>query len=334
MISIIIPVYKAEEYFDECVLSILSQTYKDFELLLVDDGSPDSCPKKCDNWAKVDKRVKVIHKSNGGVSSARNVGIEASTGEYLCFVDSDDILPPNSLYLLVQDIKCHDADMVIGAFTFLYGKKLIHHSSRLKAGKYLFSDIMSYLLDDGTLSGFLLGSVWGGLYRKSIIQQYNIRFLNGLKNNEDGLFNFEYALVARSLYVIGDHVYLYRQDQPSYKPKRHKENFGEKVFEVLDSKEWPKAEFHYNIQKSRRYVTLAWWDILHSANDYSFLKFIVFIRKILSQENVLLGMKYMCPKKMNRYKKMMYFIMKYRMNILCGIVVKYAIPVMQKRLSR
>lgn len=90
VISIIIPVYKTEKYLDRCVKSIIDQTYKDLEIILVDDGSPDNCPKMCDEWAKKDNRIKVIHKKNGGVSSARNIGIKECTGDYITFCDSDD----------------------------------------------------------------------------------------------------------------------------------------------------------------------------------------------------------------------------------------------------
>ena len=92
LISIIVPVYKVEKYIDRCVESIINQTYKNIEIILVDDGSPDNCPKICDEWAKKDKRIRVIHKENRGVSSARNVGIDVAKGKYIGFVDSDDYI--------------------------------------------------------------------------------------------------------------------------------------------------------------------------------------------------------------------------------------------------
>lgn len=90
MISVIIPVYKVEQYLDECVESVVRQTYTDLEVILVDDGSPDGCPALCDRWAKKDSRIKVVHKKNGGLSSARNAGLAVARGEYIGFVDSDD----------------------------------------------------------------------------------------------------------------------------------------------------------------------------------------------------------------------------------------------------
>ena len=95
-VSFILPVYKVEKYLDECVESIVSQTYRDIEVVLVDDGSPDNCPVLCDQWAKKDHRVKVVHKPNGGLSDARNAGFDNATGDYVIFVDSDDFWVSNT----------------------------------------------------------------------------------------------------------------------------------------------------------------------------------------------------------------------------------------------
>ncbi len=112
-ISVIVPVYKVEPYLEFCVDSVLSQTFRDFELILVDDGSPDRCPAICDSYAEKDARVQVIHKKNGGLSSARNAGIEKAIGEYLCFIDSDDYVSPVYLEHLYQAATETEADMVV-----------------------------------------------------------------------------------------------------------------------------------------------------------------------------------------------------------------------------
>lgn len=334
MISIIVPVYKAEVFFDKCVQSVLNQTYKDFELLLVDDGSPDSCPQMCDQWATMDNRVKAIHKQNGGVSSARNKGLELAQGEYIAFMDSDDTLPEDALEKLIKEIEHTKADATFGSFQFQYGDKLQPHSSRLSKGLYAFPDVLPDFIDDGTLSGFLLGSVCGGIYRSDIIKQKNLHFVEGLKNNEDGLFNFEFAQVAKDFSVIDSPVYNYRQDEAPSKPNRMNENFGEKVFELLDAKDWDKDRFEYEKQKVRRKVTLAWWDILHFATDYSFFKSLSFIRKTLSTPQVRKGMKSMRPEKMNRYKRTIFYLMKYRLCVSFYCLLKFVIPMLQKRLAR
>ncbi|MBR4998296.1 MAG: glycosyltransferase, partial [Clostridia bacterium] len=112
-VSIIIPIYKVEEFLDNCVESVINQTYKNLEIILVDDGSPDNCPKKCDEWAKKDNRIKVIHKENGGVSSARNMALDIMSGDYVCFVDADDALNPQYVEILLKTSKQNDADVAI-----------------------------------------------------------------------------------------------------------------------------------------------------------------------------------------------------------------------------
>lgn len=334
MISIIIPVYKAETFFDECVSSIIAQSYGDFELILVDDGSPDKCPELCDKWAATDCRIKVIHKPNGGVSSARNSGLEIASGDYICFVDSDDTLPENGLHTLMKSIEQRNVDVVFGAFQFQYGDRLLPHASRLPEGKYQFKDVLKNFIDDGTLSGFLLGSTCAALYKREIIVKNHLRFVEGLKNNEDGLFNFELALLADSFAVINTPVYNYRQDNAPSKPNRMNENFGEKVFDILDMKEWPKDKYEYDIQKARRKVTLAWWDILHFATDYSFFESIAFIHRNISKIEVKNGMKYMQYRNMNLYKRIIFYLMKYRLCFTFYFLLKYVMPVMQKRVAR
>ena len=117
LFSIIVPVYKTEEYLQKCVSSILEQSFGDFELILVDDGSPDGCPALCDDLAQQDDRIKVIHKENGGVSSARNSGIVAATGEYIWFVDSDDYILPDALSILANAVEEERADWVLNPGT-------------------------------------------------------------------------------------------------------------------------------------------------------------------------------------------------------------------------
>lgn len=125
-ISIIVPVYNVEKYLEKCVRSILAQTFTDFELILVDDGSPDSSGAMCDQFAEQDQRVKVIHKENGGLSDARNAGIEIATGEYLGFVDSDDYIADDMYELLYTNIVKEDADLSIcGIYDVYEGKEPI-----------------------------------------------------------------------------------------------------------------------------------------------------------------------------------------------------------------
>ncbi|MBE6864711.1 MAG: glycosyltransferase [Ruminococcus flavefaciens] len=120
-LSIIVPVYKVEDYLEKCVMSILNQSFSDFELILVNDGSPDNCGNLCDIWAQKDARIKVIHKKNGGLSDARNAGIDIAQGEYIGFVDSDDYIKENMFEILVNNIEKYDADISMCGYANVYG---------------------------------------------------------------------------------------------------------------------------------------------------------------------------------------------------------------------
>ena len=120
LITVIVPIYNVEKYLDKCVESILNQTYKNLEIILVDDGSPDNCPKMCDDLAKKDSRIKVIHKENGGLSSARNAGLDVMTGEYVIFIDSDDYFELNALEVLYNAVVDNNCDMAVGRYVMVY----------------------------------------------------------------------------------------------------------------------------------------------------------------------------------------------------------------------
>ena len=116
LVSIVVPIYKVEKYLSRCVQSLLNQTLKDIEIILVDDGSPDKCPEMCENYLKVDKRIKVVHKVNGGLSSARNAGINIATGKYIGFVDSDDSILPTMYEELYNVINKYNCDFVMSDY--------------------------------------------------------------------------------------------------------------------------------------------------------------------------------------------------------------------------
>lgn len=118
LISVIIPVYKVEKYLDECIQSVINQTYKNLEIILVDDGSPDNCGKICDEYAKKDNRIKVIHKENGGLSSARNAGLDIARGEYISFIDSDDYVSKD--FIKNMSIQMANADLIICGMKNVY----------------------------------------------------------------------------------------------------------------------------------------------------------------------------------------------------------------------
>ena len=120
IISVIIPIYNVERYLDKCIRSVVDQTYKNLEIILVDDESPDQCGTICDKWAEKDKRIRVIHKTNGGLSDARNAGTDATEGDWIFYLDSDDYLEKNALETVVNIQKEYQSDIVVGNYSYLY----------------------------------------------------------------------------------------------------------------------------------------------------------------------------------------------------------------------
>ena len=145
LVSVIVPIYKVEQYLDECVESIVNQTYKNLEIILVDDGSPDGCPQMCDEWLRKDGRIKVIHKKNGGLSSARNAGLDVATGEFVCFVDSDDFICLEALQKLHDRFGDDESVGIVSGMIYRYqeGKTSDYNSEwflkaeKVKAGQVL-----------------------------------------------------------------------------------------------------------------------------------------------------------------------------------------------------
>lgn len=199
--SIIVPVYKTEKFLEKCITSILTQSYSDFELILVDDGSPDLCPQICDKYSEQDSRVKVYHKRNGGVSSARNLGISVAIGTYIWFVDSDDYIEPFSLQYLFDVQSNHKADM------YIFNNRIVHDISISLESiddffqKYYFTYIPGF-------------GPWNKLYRRNIIQKYNLQFDIQETIGEDLLFNINYYKVLfeenkKKIFFIGQNFYHY-----------------------------------------------------------------------------------------------------------------------------
>lgn len=199
MISIIVPIYNAALYLHRCIDSILAQRYADFELLLIDDGSTDNSGIICDEYAIRDCRVRVFHKENGGVSSARNLGIENVKGDWITFVDSDDYILPTYLTSLTQYLV---ADWIIGGYKESLGS-ICTPIECLYEGKDIINFCNKYL------GNHIVRSCWGGLYRTSIIREHDINFQTTIHYGEDTLFNSCYMLHCNRIRVDNDSSYIY-----------------------------------------------------------------------------------------------------------------------------
>lgn len=207
--SIIVPVYKVESYLRRCIDSVLNQTYTDFELILVDDGSPDNCGVICEEYAEKDSRIHVIHQRNSGPSTARNTGLDVAKGEYVYFLDSDDSIQPNLLQTtrtLMNDgndmvVFCFDAIDLHGGrrpVTFCSGEFEIDDLQKRKA--FILSKL---------LTGIVGWEPWSRVYSRKIIEQYHIRFEDGERFAEDLYFCLCYCAHARRIVSIPDSLYCY-----------------------------------------------------------------------------------------------------------------------------
>lgn len=172
ILSVVIPVYKVEQTLDKCLKSIVSQTYADLDIILVDDGSPDKCPQMCDDWAKRDSRIKVIHKPNGGLSDARNAGIDVAKGEYITFVDSDDFVGFETYKQLMHKLSVRlDIDILEYPVYWHYGSK---KQRVMSFGSRLFSNTNDYWL---SCKAYEHTYAWNKIYRRELFK--DIRFPEG-----------------------------------------------------------------------------------------------------------------------------------------------------------
>ena len=216
-ISVIVPVYNAEAFLDDCIRSVIAQEHTDWELILVNDGSKDGSGEICRKYAEADARIQYYEKPNGGVSTARNLGLEKAGGKYISFVDSDDTVTADYCTRLLEKMT-ESVDMVVLGLQHAYpdgSTRLL--SSRIRNGVIPRAEMAGQVIDDGTMSGFTLHSVCAVLYRKDVIDAACLRFDTALKYNEDGYFNTAYFLHCKNdLYVDYKHpVYNYRVNPES-----------------------------------------------------------------------------------------------------------------------
>lgn len=205
LISVIVPVYKVEQYLDRCVQPIVDQTYTNLEILLVDDGSPDNCPAMCDAWAEKDSRIRVIHKENGGLSDARNAGLALATGEYISFIDSDDWIAPEMLEKLFAALQREDSDIAACTVQMVWEDDTPSRLLTVQQNRVLDNAEAQKALLRETL---LKQPVWYKLYRRDIIK--DIPFEVG-KYHEDVYWSYQAIGNARRVSLIDYIGYFYFQ---------------------------------------------------------------------------------------------------------------------------
>ncbi|MCD7864665.1 MAG: glycosyltransferase [Clostridiales bacterium] len=223
VISVIIPVYDVEQWLERCVQSVLSQTYHALEIILVDDGSPDQCPKLCDEYGVKDSRVRVIHKENGGLASARNAGLDIATGEYVFFLDSDDWLDADGLEQLVDVAEKHQVDFVRyrairSGWPGLEENApcMLEPVREMPGGFYdknrMIQELYRRLLVTPQLTMGPVVGACGSLYKRRFLEKQCLRFYENIKFSEDLLFSANVVIRADSFYYIetaGVYHYFY-----------------------------------------------------------------------------------------------------------------------------
>lgn len=222
-VSVIVPIYNVEKYLDRCVQSVLRQTLKDIEIILVDDGSPDGCPALCDAYAAKDKRIKVIHKTNAGLGMARNTGLDVATGEYVAFVDSDDFIEVNMYEHLYKEALKYDADVVFSDVRFYKnGQVRVRHDVNAVKLMHGREAVYNYLLDyvapepESNRDVKYMMSVWRAIYRRDVIELHNIRFLSErVVVSEDMPFNIDFMRYAQCVVHSSEAFYNYCFNQES-----------------------------------------------------------------------------------------------------------------------
>lgn len=218
LISLVIPVYKVEEYLERCINSVIAQTYQNLEIILVDDGSPDKCPRICDEYAKKDNRIRVIHKNNGGLSDARNAGIDAANGMYIGFVDSDDYIHPEMYERLWKQLNEENADIVICGIERVYHAGYeVQEVAENAIKKYDGLQAIRNILDKNLHVVSVVA--WGKLYKKSLFE--GIRFPKG-KIHEDEFTTYQLFYKSNKIVELSGRYYYYFQREDSIMGVRKK----------------------------------------------------------------------------------------------------------------
>lgn len=224
LFSIIIPIYNIELYIHQCIDSVLNQTYKNFELILVDDGSPDNCPSICDEYACCDDRVKVIHKKNGGLVSARKAGANIACGDYIVCVDGDDWIENDYIEKMAKIAIGYEADIIACGYIKAYENKNEKKIIPYRKGFYTRENIVNELfptLIQGEKAQYFPPSIWAKAYKSELYIPLQNAVDDKIKIGEDGACVIPCIYNAKSIFIMEEFVYYYRQN-PSSMTKEHK----------------------------------------------------------------------------------------------------------------
>lgn len=264
LISIIVPIYNVEKYLPKCIESIINQTYEKLEIILVDDGSIDNSGKICDEYAQKDSRIKVIHKDNGGVSSARNIGIEEAIGAWICFIDADDWIENNFCVELYQKAKEKNADIVQCAYNRVTNSNVEKVNCDNKEYEYNSREYLIQTLNPQTGFGFCHMKI----YKREIIRE--IRFKEGLKVGEDALFGEQISQNVNKTIMLQKALYNYRINSNSV-VRKFDENYVDKYLEsMIINKEYLNENYKEDKEVMQNYYNFVAYHVLLIAVNYCY----------------------------------------------------------------
>lgn len=317
IISIIIPVYNVEKYLKRCIDSILNQTFKEFELILVNDGSTDNCGKICNMYKRKDKRISVIHKKNSGLSSARNVGLDLAKGKYIAFVDSDDYINKNMYEILYSNLIKTDADISICNFQYVNDTSIININQSIDNYGYLiFNNIEA--LNELYLENYVnMVVAWNKLYKKELFE--DLRYAEG-RIHEDEFIIHELLYKSKKIVCTNAELYYYLKRQGSitqfdfnlkkldavYAFKERIEFFREKKLIELQFKAQQKYiySFFLNYYKAKINLDNCNKELIKLKNDYNRnLIFVLINPYFIWREKVLFILFFINPKFYEVYHK-------------------------------
>lgn len=282
LITVVIPVYNVEAFLRRCVDSVLGQSYSNLEIILVDDGSPDGSPQICDEYRKKDARIRVIHKKNGGLASARNAGMEVMTGKYLFFLDSDDWLEPDGLERLYRVAEEQQVDFVRyrAIRTGWPGQEenipcCVEKVRELTEGLYdrerIIQEIYPRLLATSSLTMGAIVGAWGSLYRVAFLWKHHLRFYEEVKFSEDLIFSANVVRAANRFYFVdtpGTYHYFYNPNSISKSFRAGRWDSCKDTIRFCE-KDFSQCE-EYDFSTELQY--LRWFCIMLSLNERKFLK--------------------------------------------------------------
>lgn len=292
VVTIILSIYNVEQYLERCIKSVVNQTYTNLEIILVDDGSPDRCPEICEEWAKKDKRIKVIHKKNAGLGFARNTGIENATGEYICFFDSDDYIALDTIEKAYNCITNHDADIVLFGFCHVDSNGRTKKCTVPKTPRDLYQgvEVQNYILPNLIAPDFQNGknanlwmSAWACMYSVKVISDSKWRFVSERQFISEDVYSLMFLYKElRRVSILPETLYFYCENGTSlthtYRKDRYEKNklCYEACIKACDSlgynqdvKERLASQYMSNIIGALKLIILSDCDTVTKKNEVS-----------------------------------------------------------------